>query len=285
MFRLLLFFICMPIFASSQLPDTEIWLFRLKHQKDSLFAEKPLNISKRQGYDNQPSFSLDGIHIFYVSVKEDQQADVFSYDIRTKKIIQRVSSPLSEYSPQEFETGNIHSVVVEKDSTQRIHQINLETGFRETLMDPDSVGYYCFLNADSLIYYKLTEPHSLNLYIISSGQSFKIGQKPVRGFKSINRHSFVYGLKDSARVDFFIYEFLIQKSNYYCSYPSLNEDIFWHPELGLMKSEGTQLLLFDTKTKHWKVLFELKGAGMKRITRFTLDERLRYLVVVDNPGD
>ncbi|HQQ95077.1 MAG TPA: hypothetical protein PLQ93_11025 [Bacteroidia bacterium] len=268
--------------GQAQLPDTEIWLFHLKHSKDSLVLSKGINVSMREGYDNQPSFSKDQKSIYYVSVRDDKQADIYAYKLSTGKTSRITNSRESEYSPREMEQGFLDAVVVERDSAQRLHRMQIASGLGQAFQEPDSIGYYCFLNADTMLYYKLTEPHSLQLYSFASGKSQKLGDHPIRGFCTLNRHSALYGLKDSGQVTFYLYDFLIRKAVVYAQYPSLNEDIYWHPKLGLMKSEGNCVLQFNAEDKTWRKRFDLSPFGIKRITRFALDPELRYLVVVDN---
>ena len=65
-----------------QMPNTELWLFKIENSKQGPLFSKPQNITNREGYDNQPSFSADGKKIFYVSVREDKQADIYIYDLK-----------------------------------------------------------------------------------------------------------------------------------------------------------------------------------------------------------
>lgn len=265
----------------SQLPKSDLWLFKIENTKEGMSFSKPLNITNREGYDNQPSFSSDNKKIYYVSVREDKQADIYYYDLKTNKIIQFTKTPLSEYSPAETPDGKfISAVVVETDSAQRIHFINKETGVHEGRFDFDSVGYYNFLNNDTCIYYKLTDPHSLRYR--TDKQDKWLGIFPIRTFKTVNRHTLIYGLKDSLKVTFYKYDFILHKGEKYCDFPSLNEDIIWHPTLGLTKSEGSKLLYFHQQKKEWVLLTDLVVFGINKITRFNFDSENKYLVVVDN---
>ena len=272
------------LFAKSQLPETDVWLFKIekdKHKQSVL--KEPLNISNRAGYDNQPCFSADGKKIYYVSVREDKQADIYYYDLAKKKTVQLTKTKESEYSPVLSDDGRyITCVVVEKDSAQRIHYLNAELGFDEKKLDMDSVGYYTFLNTDTVVYYKLTEPHSLRYFVKSSNEDKWLGNSPVRGFKTINRHTLIYGLKDSLKVSFYTYDFILHRAFKYAEYPSLNEDAIWHPVLGLIKSEDAKLFRFDKTKNEWLLLYDLAALGIKKITRFTFDVKNNYLVVVNN---
>jgi len=271
---------CLGSFA--QMPDTEIWLVTLKKEKDSLIPGKVLNLSQHKGYDNQPSFSLDGKSLYYVSSDSTQQTDIINYNLRSGKKQNISKSVLSEYSPQEIKPGLLYSVVVEKDSSQTIHEINALTGVHQKVLEPDSVGYYCFLNADTIVYYKLTEPHSLRTYVLSTKKENWLGNSPTRGFKPLNAYTLVYSLKDSTKTEVFQYNFRLQKAKLLCTYIGAGEDLFWHPKLGLLRSEGTRIFQFQEKTSKWVLFFDLSKFGLHRLTRFALDAELKHLVLIDN---
>src|SRR5690242_17419633 len=125
---------------SGQLPETDIWLFRIKLEKNKPpLLEDGKNITSRKGYDNQPSFSPDGKSIYYASVREDSQSDIYMYSLGSKKTMSITNSAESEYTPIQYEKKrSITSVTVEKDSAQRVHFINPETGIHEKKFETDS---------------------------------------------------------------------------------------------------------------------------------------------------
>ncbi len=270
--------------AKAQLPNTDLWLFTIgvDKLKQSILKE-PLNITNREGYDNQPSFSEDSKRIYYVSVREDKQADIYFYDIGARKNVPFTKTRVSEYSPTLVDEGRfIASVVVEADSSQRIHFINTASGLDDKKFDMDSVGYFTFLNSDTVIYYKLTNPHSLRYYIKSTKEDKWLADSPVRTFRAINRHTLIYGTKDSTHVIFYTYNFLLRKAAKYTEYPSVNEDVVWHPSLGLLKSEDNRLMRYDISKQSWILLYDLSSFGIKKISRFVFDPKNKYLVVVNN---
>jgi hypothetical protein len=279
-----IFFILLQAWTlRSQLPNTELWLFKIENKKTGPVLEDALNITKREGYDNQPSFSGNGKKIYYVSIREDKQADIYFYDLKKKKNIQLTHSAVSEYSPVETADGKLlTSVVVESDSSQTIHFINALNGVHEKKLEQDSVGYYAFLNADTVLYYKLTEPHSLHFFALNSRDEKWLGNFPTRAFRAIDRNTLLYGLKDSLKTTFFKYNFMLHKALRYADYPSQNEDFVWHPALGLVKSEGSKLLRFNEAEKEWVILFDLSPFQIKKITRFNFDPKSKYLVVAEN---
>jgi hypothetical protein len=270
-------------FLSSQVPNTDVWLFKIEKNKTKLTLTSPKNISNRTGYDNQPSFSSDSKKIYYVSIREDDQADIYYYDLKNTKTIQLTKTKESEYSPTLSTDGKfLNSVVVESDSAQRIHFINSLTGLSEKKFDVDSIGYFTFLNSDTVLYYKLTSPHSLRYFVKSTNEDNWLANDPIRAFKTINRHSFIYGIKDSVKVTFYLYDFILRKGEKYTEYNSLSEDAFWHQQFGLIRSEGNKLFKYDEQKNEWILLFDLSAFGLKKITRFNFDPKNNYLVIVDN---
>ncbi len=275
--------VLLSCFLKAQLPDTDVWLFKLEKTKTDLKPGDPKNITKRTGYDNQPSFSNDSKKIYYVSIREDKQSDIYIYDIGSEKTVQLTKTKESEYSPVLTpDSKYLNSVVVEADSAQRIHFINSLTGISDKKFETDSVGYYTFLNADTVLYYKLTNPHSLRFYVKSTNEDKWLGNDPTRAFKTINRHTFIYGVKDSVKVSFYKYDFVFQKAEKYTEHPTTSEDAIWHEQHGLLKSEGNKILRFDEAKKEWLQLFDLSSFGIKKITRFNFDPKNKYLVIVDN---
>lgn len=268
----------------AQLPETDLWLFKIKTEKGQLKALDGKNITARKGYDNQPAFSSDRKKILYVSIREDNQADIYSYDLSKKVSLQVTKTKASEYSPgftpdQKF----VSCIVVEADSAQRLWLYNPDGSvvkcYNETI---DSIGYYSWLSNDTLLYYKLTEPHSLRIQQNASGEDKWICDKPARAFKRISGNRFLYAIKDSSGISYRIYNTVLKKSELYALHNGSSEDLIWHESLGLLKSEGAQILRYDDKVKSWQLLFDLSASGVKKITRFTIDPETKYLVVTDN---
>lgn len=280
--------VCFVILCSAevfaQLPETDLWLFKLKTEDKKLILGEGKNITARKGYDNQPFFTPDGKSILYVSIRDDKQADVYRYDIGKQQSFQLTKTKESEYSPNYTPAGkSISCVVIEADSTQRLWLYNLDGTVKKCYNeDIDSIGYYTWLSNDTLLYYKLTEPHSLRMYIETGKADKWLCNSPTRAFKHIEGNLFMYGIKDSVSVQYRSYDPVIRKSSEYTSHKSKSEDFAWNKTYGLVKSEGTQLLWYNAPDKTWKVLFDFAPAGIKKITRFAFDLKNKNVVIVDN---
>ena len=285
MIKLFLISLFFSITLAAQLPETDIWLFKIEKTEGKYSYTNPLNVTHRAGYDNQPTFSLDGKSILYVLIDSTKQADIYQYSISKKTSSNLTKSQVSEYSPTIIPSGlGFSSVVVEKDSAQRVWQFNMDGTFKTIVHEgTDSIGYHTWLNADTLLYYKLTEPHSLRVLDLKTNKDVWICNHPVRAFKKIGNSSrFIYAIKDSISSQFRIYNPAIRESSLYATYPSVNEDFIWHPELGLIKSEGSDLMNYNDKTNTWEVLFSFKNMGIVKITRFVFDNKTKQLALVSN---
>jgi hypothetical protein len=280
----LVFFLC-PSVLLAQLPETDLWLFKIKSEKGVVKIDDGKNITTRAGYDNQPTFTPDNKAILYVSVREDKQADVYRYEISKHTSIQLTKTKESEYSPNITPSGSeISCVVVEADSAQRLWLYNLDGTLKKCYNENiDSIGYYSWISSDTLLYYKLTAPHSLRMYVGGSNEDKWICFHPSRAFKKTKGNSFIYAIKDSTQIQYRIYNTQLKRSDLYAVYNGeLSEDFIWHSSLGLLKSQGSTILKYEEKAKSWSVIYDLSTYGLKKITRFAISSNNKYLVIVDN---
>jgi hypothetical protein len=283
--RLLLFNIFLSLSAFAQLPETDIWLFKIEKKENTYSYSNPLNITQRAGYDNQPTFTPDGKSVLYVCIDSTKQADIYQYAISKKRVINLTKSEVSEYSPTILPIGSGFScVVVEKDSAQRVWKFHLDGTFNSIVHHgTDSIGYHTWLTNDTLLYYKLTNPHSLRVLNAHTNEDHWLCDHPTRAFKGIgNTSKFVYGIKDSTSTQFRVYDPELRESKLYATHTSANEDFIWHPVIGLIKSENAELLRYNEQAKTWDILFSFSTLGIKKITRFAFDSKTKQLVIVSN---
>jgi len=288
--KVFLFSLFISSYCFSQMSETDIWLVNIVKKEGKYSYEKPLNITNRKGYDNQPSFTDENKGIYFVSDKVENQTDIFIYNIKHKTINPVFQTRESEYSPT-LTTDNkfITCVVVLTDSSQQLLNYDVENKLSAVeiakgIPNTDSVGYFTWLNKDTVLYYKLTEPHSLRAWDITTNKDVWICDHPTRAFKKIgNTSQFIYGIKkDSTSVEFRIYNPTLRESKVYATYPSINQDFVWNNELGLIKSENSELLNYNPLTKKWNLLFSFSNIGIKKITRFVFDSKNKRLAIVSN---
>ncbi len=272
--------------AFAQLPETEIFLADIEIKNKLIKFEKAENITNRKGYDNQPYFMPDGKSILFSSeIGADKKIHTCLYSIKSKKITQLTNTSTSEYSPMLTLSGQtISCVVVEEDSAQRIWLYDSKTGAKKACLTEgtDSIGYYSWLGKDSLLYYKLTDPHSLRVLNLKTGEDNWLCNHPTRSFKKINNTTIFYVIHEEKENLIYFFDTHTKKATLFATDKPENEDYVWLDDLGMIKSEGSKLYHYSTETKVWVEVADFTSYEIKKITRFTFSADKKRLAVVSN---
>jgi hypothetical protein len=126
---------------------------------------RPVNVTNRVGYDNQPTFTADGRALLFTSIREDAQADIWRVTLATNATERLTRTTESEYSATRTPDGLAMSVIrVERDSTQRLWRFPFD-GSAPTVVLPGlrPVGYHVWVNAATLGAFILGAPNALVL--------------------------------------------------------------------------------------------------------------------------
>lgn len=166
------FLLCAPLLFStpgagqtSPPPSTDIFLVDLSARDNRFTIGKPINITAREGYDNQPMFLPDGRSIFYTSIREDAQADIYRYDIQSGSTARVTDTKEAEYSATVMPGGKYFSVIrVEADSTQRLWKFPLGGGKPALVLEKiKPVGYHVWVDDKTLVLFVLGTPNTMQL--------------------------------------------------------------------------------------------------------------------------
>ncbi|MFN8346606.1 MAG: serine hydrolase [Spirosomataceae bacterium] len=266
-------------------PDTDIYLTDLKGKAGAMTVGKPVNVTKRPGYDNQPSFTPDGKKLLYTQ-QANGQTDIWTYDLEKKTNTTLTKTTESEYSATVMPDGKHFSVIrVEPDGMQRLWQFDLATGKQPTLVLPSikPVGYHCWYGADSLVLFVLGQPNTLQLARVSTGQGQIITNNVGRSLLRIPSQkavSFVHKLSasewqvEALDMSTLQTEKLIQT-------PSGSEDCAWVPDGTLLMAQGAKLYQWNPKYHtDWQLLADWSSLGIKQITRLSVNPKGTQLAFV-----
>ena len=277
----------------AQVPDSDIWIFELGKTEKGIILKQGYNATNQPGYDNQPYFTPDNRFMLFTSIRGGVQSDIYKLDLRSRKISQVTQTEISEYSPSVTPDGKFVSVVVvETDSAQHLRKfIYVSKDNKGTVKQQDeqlvgfnldSVGYYAWLNTDTVLYYKLTQPHSLWIYTVSDSGDVFFADDPSRSFKLCGYKSFFYHIKQNDKNQLRKYDWRIRQSLIITEHDVDTEDFVWNKSLGFLKSDFSKLMRWDAETAMWLELAELNSFGIRKITRFAFSENGRWLAVVSN---
>lgn len=153
--------------AAAQEAGPDLWLAELRREGGVLTAGAAANLTRRDGYDNQPWFLPDGSGVLYVA-EHDGQTDVYRLDLASRRATQVTRTPeWREYSPSLSPDGGELRVVrwdrpVENGELWRYSAAGEPGGPIPGAVR--QVGYYAF--ADST---------TLALFVNDSVRSFVVG--------------------------------------------------------------------------------------------------------------
>ncbi|HEX6941841.1 MAG TPA: hypothetical protein VF128_02870 [Gemmatimonadaceae bacterium] len=276
--------------AASQAPDAEIFLVSLSKAGGKLTVTGARNLTNRPGYDNQPNWSRDGRTLFFTSVREGEQADIYRVDPSGKSEAVRVTltSPESEYSATPMPKQNAISVIrVEKDSTQRLWSVPLDGSAGAPVLERiKPVGYHTWANDTLLALFVLGSPNTLQLASTKSGRGDTIVTGIGRSLHTTRdgQVSFVHKVSN----DEWWLTLLDPKTKQQrrlVRMPDRVEDYAWTPDGLVLAGQGSVLKSFDPRRGgDWETVADLAAHGLTGITRLSVSPRGNVVAVVATPA-
>ncbi len=276
-------------------PNTDIFLSRVTKRDGALLVQPPINLTRRDGYDNQPSFDASGRVIYYTrrapnallrdSVR-DVQTDIWSYALDGSAHGPVAVTAESEYSPQITADGTALTVVrVERDSAQHLWRVPLTAGGspQRLVGRVKPVGYFAWVGSQVAMFV-LGSPATLQVMDTLSGTLDTIARDIGRGVKRIpgtSRVSFV----QRAGAEWFIEEFDLatkRVTRLVATLPSQDE-YTWVDSSMVLAASGTTLRTWTRGQPGWTVAADLSYAPVTNITRVTIDPTGTWLAFVAVP--
>ena len=264
-------------------PSTDIFLFPLENGKIEVAGSR--NITNRKGYDNQPHFLPDSKKLFLTSIREDEQADIFLYEIGTASAKRITNTAESEYSPTLTPDGHFFSTIrVEKDGTQRLWKFPISGGNPVLILEQvKPVGYHAWIDPNSLALFILGEPPTLQIADVRSGRGSIVASNIGRSLHKIPGRpgiSFVQKLTEQTGT---IKEYdprTKQTSDLIPLFPE-TEDYAWTPSGRLMTTKGSKVYSWDPQNdKDWVEEVDLGPAGLQKITRIAVSPDEKWIAFV-----
>ena len=254
----------------------DVYLAALTVNASKVVVGTPLNITDRAGYDNQPSFTTDGSSVFFTSVREDAQADIYRYEIATKRTTRvTTTAPESEYSATQFDGGRAISVIrVERDSTQRLWRIPLGGGASSVILQRiKPVGYHAWADDHTLALFVLGSPNTLQLADTRTGKSDTITTNIGRSLHRIPGTGRVSFVRKVSPTEWWI-ESLdsgSRQTTRLVRMPAGVEDYAWLADGSVVCGNASTLLRWSGNAGDgWTQIADLSSAGVKGITRLAV---------------
>lgn len=277
-------------------PDTDIWLSQVSRGTNgTLVVQPPLNLTRRAGYDNQPSWDARNQSLYYTrrapnalwrdSVR-DVQTDIWRYALDGSAHVPVTTTAESEYSAQVTPDGASLTVIrVERDSAQHLWRMPLTPdGKAERLVGRiKPVGYYAWVGS-RVVMYVLGAPNTLQLVDTVSGRVDTIARDVGRGVKRVpgtTRVSYV----QKAGAQWFIDEVDVNTratSRITATLPNA-EEYAWLDSTNIIAGSGTLLKQYTRGAADWVTAADFSYAPLTNVTRVTVDGTGRWLAFVAEP--
>ena len=156
----------MSLFCASMIGQeaSDIYLFDLADQDSIISISNPINISKSEGYDNQPSFTEDGMAVLFSSFRNGQ-ADISKYFLDENYRVWITNTEASEFSPASYPGKKklFTCVRLNENETQLLYKYAYKNKLPEIIIPDMTVGYYLWFNDKMIVSYVIGEIESLKV--------------------------------------------------------------------------------------------------------------------------
>jgi len=275
--------------AAGQAPDADIFLVSLQRSGGKLAVTGARNLTNRPGYDNQPSWSRDGRALFFTSVREGEQADIYRLNPSTGAATRvTLTAPESEYSATPMPRRNAISVIrVERDSTQRLWSVPLDGSPGAVILERiKPVGYHTWANDTLLALFVLGSPNTLQLASTRTGRGDTIVTSIGRSLHTTRdgQVSFVHKVSGDEWW-LVLLDPATRQQRRLVRMPRRVEDYAWTPDGVVLAGEGSVLKAYDPRRGgDWEVVADLAPHGLAGITRLSVSPRGDAVAVVAQPA-
>lgn len=285
---------CIAIFLLSascfaQTPDTEIFLGKIGYDAGKPVISEIINITDRNGYDNQPYFTRDSGGILYTAQYGDQ-TDIYLYTISDKKTrCVNNTQTTSEYSPTLIPGEEWYSCIqVEEDGTQRLWKFPVSGGKAKLVLEHvKPVGYHAWTDESTVVMFVLASqedniPVTMQIADARTGESEVVTTNIGRSMHKIPGRASI-SFVDQKTDSWTISEFNVKKRTIskLTGLVKGNEHYCWTPNGLLVMGSGTKLYFLNPETDtNWTEIGDYSSAGLKAITRLAVSPDGKRIAIV-----
>lgn len=270
-------------------PATDIYVADLTTEHGRIAIGVPRNVTRRSGYDNQPTFLPDGGSFLYTCVRETGQAEICRYDLATNTNTQITTTAESEYSATPLPDGGFAVVRVERDSTQRLWRFD-SSGTRPALLleRVKPVGYFAFGDDHTVGLFVLGRPATFQIADLVSGRADTIASDIGRTIRQIPGRRALSYVHHVSQTEWWIKSYDLDTRTVSPIVRTLESVDFyaWTPGGALLAGGGSKLFAWKPGTAEWEEIADLAPAGLTSITRLAISprgDRIAIVAIPDSP--
>jgi hypothetical protein len=272
-------------------PSTDIFLGRLEQENGELTVLDVVNITDRDGYDNQPHFLPDGSALLYTSARDTVQTDIYRYDLASSTATQVTRTPAaSEYSPTVMPGDGTFSTIREDSTVQQLWRYGLDGSDRGGLLDAvQPVGYHAWVDQRTVAVFVVGDslvPNRLVLADVVSGDTAVIAEDIGRSLHRVpGRRAISFVHKEGDDDEWPIKTLDLDSRSVSAIAPALagREDYVWLPDGSILMGDDSELHRW-TAAAGWELVADLATSGVRGITRLAVGPAARRIALVGERG-
>jgi len=274
-----------PTAASA--PSTDIYVGVLSLAGDGASVTDVVNVTDRDGYDNQPAFEPGGTTLLYTSARNAHQTDIYRYDLSNDTIRQVTQTLSSEFSATPLPAGAGFSSIHEAAGAQHLWRFDADGTSRGSILENvQPVGYHAWGDENTLIMFVLGgngNPATLQLGDLRSGEAEVLAENPGRSLHKVpGRHALSF-VRKIDRDNWWVEVLDLDTGEFTRLVQTLpgREDYAWTPDGRIVMGDGSKLYM-TRPGQEWAEIADLESAGIVGITRLAINEDGTRIAIVGN---
>ena len=284
-----LFLFSLPIIAQDDIPSTNIYLFELEQETDTLFNfnnPKFLTDFNSDGYNNQPCFVRNNELLFSARLLGSKQNDIYLLNLEKGTKLQVTKTAESEYSPilmaDKFHFSSVR-VELDDNGTQRLWRfpISRQNNGKPVFDYLVDIGYHEWLDEQRVVLFIVAEPNYMVVADVRDGSTQQLGTNIGRAFKKLPNGNIAYVHK-ATESTWFIKELnkSTLRSEIIVQTPRGSEDFAVMKNGTILAGRGTKLLKFDPKKDNdWIEIGDFRDYNITQISRLAISDDGKLAIV------
>ena len=279
--------------TATGVPATDIWLGALVRDGSALSVSGLAQATDRDGYDNQPSFLLDGSAILFTVALERRQTEIMRLEVTSGTEsgagpgVQLTDTEASEFSALQIPGQEAFSAIHELRGKQYLWRYDLSGApLGPIFAGAEPVGYFAWANEQVVAMFILGDPATLQVGDALSGEIRIVAENPGRSIHRIpgtEAISFVRKVSDE--------EWWLERLDpadgttvrITRTLPG-REDYAWTPGGEILMGDGSRLFSWS-ESSDWTEIGDFSDLGVDGITRLAVSpDGARIAIVANRPG-
>jgi dipeptidyl aminopeptidase/acylaminoacyl peptidase len=264
-------------------PGTDIFLLDVSLRGRAVELGKPVRLTERVGYDNQPTFSDDGRSLLFTAIANGN-ADIQRLDLATRRVTPVLESAESEYSPTPAPGGGVSVVRVETNDSQRLWRIG-DDGRAEVLLPGiKPVGYHAWRDADTLVLFVLGDPPTLVVVERGTGRAETVARGIGRCIRAVPGRPAVSFVEKVSAGEWWLSEvtFPSRSIKRLARMPQGVEDYAWLGGARVLAGQGNRVLEATLPGGVWQERALFDAPELQNVTRLALSPAGDRLALVSD---